>query len=454
MRYLTFQGKNQKEAFEQLNKAKKLDPAFKEVRLITHSEKKVPSFMGLKKDTIYEIMVGIPEYPIGDSTFNMSITEEPKTFSAIEKSVLNSTRKPKSTKEEVQETLFAIESVNRVAEKISQLEKKDSVPSFKPRSIVKPQQNSSEIESLQSELSFMKKEFQNMKNLLSHHLKNTETTLFQKEIDEEQSLPNEYEIGRQHVRWIDQYLSDRDFSRYFIDNFINFIKKTPEILNDKNIILNNAKEFLKASIPNQNINLDDYQFGSNIVFVGTTGVGKTNSIIKFAAHLGLARKKKFRFVSVDRYKVGNESQLEMLSSYMKSPFYTINKEDEFLNIVNQSEDPYDYTLIDTAGKGYKENIAIQEIAHWLHKLECKPDVHLVVSASTKASDLEKIYEAYNIMNINHILVTKTDESENLGSILSLAYKYNKSLSFLTDGQEIPQDFKIADINTLIHDSLS
>ncbi|MGL4388704.1 MAG: flagellar biosynthesis protein FlhF, partial [Brevinema sp.] len=109
--------------------------------------------------------------------------------------------------------------------------------------------------------------------------------------------------------------------------------------------------------------------------------------------------------------------------------------------------------IDTAGLSPKENIAIEEIAHWIHKINQKVDIHLVVSATTKASDLEIIYERYSCVNINHILVSKTDETNNLGSILSLAYKYNKPLSFLTDGQEIPQDFKIADTNRLIHDSL-
>ncbi|MGL4562359.1 MAG: hypothetical protein ACRCVW_00700 [Brevinema sp.] len=450
MRYLTFQGKTQKEAFEQLNQAKKLDPAFKEVRLITHNEKQVPSFMGLKKDTIYEIMVGIPEFGISDSNFNIPVTAEPKKFSSIEKSVLQSSKKIKSSKEEVEETLFAIESVNRVAEKISQLEKKD--PVVRP-TLTKIAPKNMEIESLQSELTYIKQEFQNMKNLLSTHVNKTQNTLFQYEMEEERSLPNEHEICKQHIRWINNYLSEKDFSRYFIDQFINSIEQNPEVLKDKNIILNKAKEHLKEHIPVKNINLDHYEFGTNIIFVGSTGVGKTNSLIKLAAHLGLARKKRFRFISIDRYKAGNDSQLEILSSYMRSSFYSVSQEDEFINLVNHPEDKFDYTFIDTAGKSPTQNVAIQELAHWVNKIEEQTDIHLVVSATTKASDLEMILESYSCLNINHLFVTKTDETNNLGSVLSLAYKHHKSLSFLTDGQEIPQDFKIADTNRLIHDSL-
>ncbi|MGL4394632.1 MAG: hypothetical protein ACRCS8_05350 [Brevinema sp.] len=455
MRYHTFQGKTQKEAFDQLNQAKRLDPAFKEVRLVTHNEKKIPSLMGLKTQTVYEIMVAIPELPMPVSTF--SLTEEPKPLSSIEKNILQqSAKKAKTAKQNVEETLFAIESVSRVAEKISQLEKKDPITrptAPKAPTISKAAPKNVEFESLQSELSYMKQEFQNMKSLLSTHMKNAQTDLFHHEISQERSLPNDLEICKQHIRWVEQFLAEKDFSRFFITNFIESIEDSSEILKDKTLIINAAKDFLKAHIPHQNINLDDYQFGSNIVFVGSTGVGKTSSLIKFAAHLGLARRKKFRFVSLDNHKLSNDSQLETLSNYMKSPYFSASKEESFLDIINSQEIIYDYTLIDTAGLSPKEKIAIEEIAHWIHKIEQKVDVHLVVSATTKASDLEMIFEQYSCLNINHILVSKMDETATIGSILSLAYKYKKPLSFLTDGQEIPQDFKIADINRLIHDSL-
>jgi len=444
MRYLTFKGKTRQEAFAQFEQEKQNDPSLKEARLIKHSESKISSFMGLKKEAIYEIVIGIPEH----FTYSTDLitTKKKSPFTSIEQNILNK----KKSINRVEETLFAVNSISRVAQQISQLEKGNKKPQNTSSS-----RKTQEIETLKNELNSMRDEFKSFQEQLMTSLQNNQNNLLQNtiidHIEESRSLPNDIEIYKQHIRWIERYLNEREFSRYFIDSIITYLEQNPNLLKDKKDILNSVKKVLLEHIPHIKVNLENYSNGNTVIFIGPTGVGKTSSLVKLAAHLALMRKKQFQFISIDRYKVGGETQLEKLASYMKAPFSTINKQEDFFNLLNNNN--YSFTFIDTAGKSPKETIAIQELSQWIQMINSKVDIHLVISATTKSTDLEYICEAYSHINYNHILVTKLDETCNYGSILSIAYLHKKPLTFSTDGQEIPQDFLITDIEQLINNSL-
>ena len=136
---------------------------------------------------------------------------------------------------------------------------------------------------------------------------------------------------------------------------------------------------------------------------------------------------------------------------MKAPFCTVTKNEELQGIL--STNTSDYVFIDTSGKSPKEQSSIKELAQWLTESPSMMDIHLVVSATTKNADLDYICEGYVDIPYSHIIVTKLDETRSYGSILSAAFKMQKPFSFFTDGQEIPQDFAVADINKMISDSL-
>ena len=464
MRYRTFTGKNKQEAYALLNSEKKIDPALNEARLIKDTEETVSSFMGLKQQTIYKIVVGIPEYttfieerkikpfpkPEPSKTSNPDLNN---IFSSIEKNIIKKKVPtpavvPVSTQSI--DTLFAIKSASKVTEQLSRLEQNLPKKEF-PAPSPKTKTPAIKETELKKELATMRSEFKELKNILTSQQKNINHTQLVDLLQESRELPNEYEIYQQHLRWIEKYLGEREFSQKITEDIIKHLESSPEILADKKNILTAVEKFLQAKIPMTNISLDQYNYGSDIIFVGPTGVGKTSTIVKLAAHLSLMRKKSFRFISIDRYKVGGETQLEKLAGYMNTQFYAINKQEEFFNLM--SEKSSDFTFIDTAGKGPKETIAIQELTHWISMIGNPVDTHLVVSATTKVTDLDYICDAYSILNYNHILVTKLDETKTLGSIISLAYKYKKPFSFITDGQEIPQDFEIADTYRLIKESL-
>ncbi|SFB81362.1 SRP54-type protein, GTPase domain [Brevinema andersonii] len=454
MKYVTFQGKTKQEAMAQFNKK---DPSLRDARLITTTEEEISSFLGLKKEKIYKVTVGIPEHFSSREKILSIDTEKAQShftpyvpssekLTATEKSVL---RKQKNTKKE--DSLF-LESISRVADKISKMEQTETRSTLTP--IDKNIKLLKENDLLKQELSGLRNDLKEIQNMLFNYIKQNQNNLFHQQavqkFKDEQSLPDEYQIHKQHIRWLEQFLRDRDFAEYFITQLIQEIENEPNPINEKNSLLLKTKDFLKQNIPQADINIDNYTH-QKIMLIGPTGIGKTSTLVKLAAHIAYMRKKSFRFISLDKYKIGGESQLKKLSSYMQAEFIPITKQEDFLKALHQEDT--DYTFIDTAGKSPSESLPIQELANWIQQFETSIDIHLILSATTKFSDLDAICNAYNILPYKHFIITKLDETQSYGSILSIAYKYQMPLSFLADGQEIPQDFGIIDLNKLINDAL-
>lgn len=423
----------------------------------------ISSMMGFKKEVIYKIIVAIPEYDHLGGRHREGARERelrptpPRDakLTAVEQEIIKK-RSRQAENDAANPRLFA-ERISSIAEKVSLFEKQGAAPTASaPRASKKTADSfalpfaetpSSQLDEALS----LKGEIRELKKILLGKSMETVPANLSEEIKKEQALPDECEIYRQHLRWTEHFLTEREFSRYFIDAFIKEIEKDLSVLTNKNLIIAKAKDFLKSHIPVTPINLDNYAYGDTIAMIGPTGVGKTSTLAKFAAHFGFTRKKTLRFLSVDRYKVGGESQLEKYAGLMKARFTTVTRQDEFKALIAAKE--ADFTFIDTAGKSPSETTAISDLAQWLENTGFPLDIHLVVSATTKNADLDYICTAYECTRYKHIIVTKLDEACSYGSVLSMAFKTQKPFSFFTDGQEIPQDFSICDLNKIISKSL-
>lgn len=273
------------------------------------------------------------------------------------------------------------------------------------------------------------------------------------EIDKEKEVYKEIDISQKNIRWIENYLNYKEFSKYAVDDISKYLREQKsDILMDKTRIFAKVREFLRKNILTEDVFLEEYNFGNTVLFVGPTGVGKTVTIIKMAAHVAAMREKSMRFISIDKYKVGANSQLESYSEILKSKFYAATSEESFLKVV--SRDERDFTFIDSAGRSPKDTVQVNEIVKWLKLLDKKIDIHLVLSATTKARDLEYITEQYEILDYQHIIATKLDETLSYGAILSMLYKTQRPLSFITNGQNVPQDFEIANIDKMIAETIN
>lgn len=177
-----------------------------------------------------------------------------------------------------------------------------------------------------------------------------------------------------------------------------------------------------------------------MVLVGPTGVGKTTTIAKLAGKLALVDKKKVGLVTVDTYRIGAVDQLRTYAEIMNIPFKVVFTIKEMEGAIKSLQD-CDIILVDTTGRSSKNVMQISELRAFIEKTN-SDNIHLVVSSTTKNRDLASIVSGYSCLKYNNVIVTKLDETFTYGSILNILETAQVPLSYVTVGQNVPDDIKI------------
>ena len=183
-----------------------------------------------------------------------------------------------------------------------------------------------------------------------------------------------------------------------------------------------------------------------VMLVGPTGVGKTTSLAKLGAIFSFKEAKSVAFVTIDTYRIAATEQLKKYADIMKIPVHVVNDQRELKSTLEKEK--ADIILIDTSGRSYRNSMKISEIKSYADAVDCEFEKVLCVSASTKRSDLESIFEAFGKVDFTSVIVTKTDETNYIGNIIDVADMYNKPISYITNGQEVPNDIVPAEAEKL------
>ena len=252
------------------------------------------------------------------------------------------------------------------------------------------------------------------------------------------------------IKRIKEILINNDFTYEYIDKIINrlrndfsledlnkFVMVQRAVLNwigdDINIFPTNARQNIKSKI---------------IIIVGPTGVGKTTTIAKLAAIYGLGTKNmrpiKVRMVTIDNYKIAAKKQIETYADIMQIPVSFIECREDLEKIITLYQDT-DIILIDTIGKSPQDYEKLSEMQNILSVCGSLSEVHLAISSTTKTSDVENILHQFEPYKYKAVILTKMDETQRIGNIISVLSKCNKKISYLTDGQMVPQDIEYASV---------
>lgn len=185
------------------------------------------------------------------------------------------------------------------------------------------------------------------------------------------------------------------------------------------------------------------QKGPRVVFfIGPTGVGKTTTIAKLASRFCVDQKKKVALLTADTYRIAAAEQLRTYANILEIPFRIIYSEEEIAEALKEFAE-YDYILVDTAGHSHHNDKQRERMSAFIHSVDGKAEkeVYLVVSATTKYSDLISIADSYSDMTDYKIIFTKLDETTTLGNILNLKLHTGAELAYITCGQNVPDDIE-------------
>ncbi|MBI3861715.1 MAG: flagellar biosynthesis protein FlhF [Planctomycetia bacterium] len=178
-----------------------------------------------------------------------------------------------------------------------------------------------------------------------------------------------------------------------------------------------------------------------VALVGPTGVGKTTTIAKLAANFRLRDGIRMGLVTVDTYRIAAVEQLRTYAEIIDLPMKVVTTPREMRRALDELAG-LDLVLIDTAGRSPRDELKIQELKSLLAEAQVD-EVHLVLSLAASARSLQATAEKFAPAGTTAMILTKLDEAVGMGSLLSVSRRVPLPVSYLTTGQDVPDDIEHA-----------
>jgi flagellar biosynthesis protein FlhF len=178
-----------------------------------------------------------------------------------------------------------------------------------------------------------------------------------------------------------------------------------------------------------------------VMLVGPTGVGKTTTIAKLAAHYHGREKRAVSLVTLDTYRLAAVEQLRLYAKAIGVPLQVALTREELLAFLRRRSGT-ELILIDTPGRSPLDAAGMEELRRTV-AMEQPLETHLVLAATTRDEDLQEAVDRYAALPINRLLFTKLDETTRFGAPFELMRRTGWPLSYLSTGQKVPDDLQVA-----------
>ncbi len=261
--------------------------------------------------------------------------------------------------------------------------------------------------------------------------------------EQEKAAKSDFSEQDKFIRLLYNTMIDNDVDEKFANQFLQDMEKNK-----------------KPNLPIDNILAGVYQkmvlkFGKSeeispspsgpklVLFIGPTGVGKTTTIAKLASKYALEEKKKVALLTADTYRIAAAEQLRTYADILEVPFLVIYTAEEFAKACTERFAEFDYIFVDTAGHSHHNQ---QQLGDMEQLVKAIPEgMHyqcfLVLSATTKYSDLLKITKIYKEIADYQLIFTKLDETDTLGTLLNVRLTTDTPIAYVTYGQNVPDDIE-------------
>lgn len=225
---------------------------------------------------------------------------------------------------------------------------------------------------------------------------------------------------------------------------------TPAELRDEGVVLGAVLRQLGRSIPVADSTRppgrrDDGRPGV-VAMIGPTGVGKTTTVAKLAATCKLRYGQRVGLIAADTYRIAAVEQLRTYAEIVGIPMRVVLAPDDVPAALDSLAE-CDTVLIDTAGRSQRDSARLDELRDML-AVAAPDQTHLVLSLVAADSVIAAAAERYGQLAPDRLVLTKLDEAVDFGVILNTARRVGLPVSFVTTGQEVPDDIEPADADRL------
>ncbi len=234
---------------------------------------------------------------------------------------------------------------------------------------------------------------------------------------------------------------DKALSREFIEQ----LRKD----NEGNLELNWKKE-AREGLKNLIGDCQPVELGAEkkvVLLAGPTGAGKTTTVAKMAAKFSLEENKKVGLITADTYRIAAVQQLRTYSDILNIPLKVVYNEEEFSQTLQEDYGDYDLILVDTAGSSWNDRVQLGRLKKFAN-YKLVDEVHLLISLNTKTEDIETIMEHFSLINPDKLILSKLDETNVFGDIINIQQSWELPYSYITFGQDVPDDIREAKAGNL------
>lgn len=292
--------------------------------------------------------------------------------------------------------------------------------------------------------SVLEEKLDNLQSLLEKQL----SAQAEREEKEKQEAENRNRVA--FLRLLYNKMIDNEVDEKYANEIIDDIEKNckQDVTMDYMLSEIYQRMILKLGKPYM---LEEEKVGPKVIFfVGPTGVGKTTTIAKIASSFRVEQKKKVALLTADTYRIAAAEQLRTYANILQVPFRVVYTAQEIMNTIADFKE-YDYILVDTTGHSPNNESQRESMEELVNSVEttAQKEIFLVLSASTKYRDLMKIADTYKELANYKLIFTKLDETSTLGNIYNLKMYTGAALSYITCGQNVPDDIEYFNPQTTV-----
>ncbi len=256
------------------------------------------------------------------------------------------------------------------------------------------------------------------------------------------SRTNENQLNiEQEIKDISDLLIHREISKPLASVILNHLEQYKKFLHESNID-SYVLSSIASMIPTKNFELYKDSKPKVVSVVGPTGVGKTTCIAKLAVIAKILHNLDVGLISVDTYRLGAIDQLRIFSEISNIDMLIAYDPEEMPGLLKSFKNK-DLVFIDTAGRSQKNSEHLAKTKTYLDPIKVD-ETFLVLSATNSTKNLFDTAEKFKSFNYDSFIFTKIDEGVAFGNLLNTVTNFNLPVTFLSNGQVIPDDIISAD----------